>query len=437
MISNINVPSSSWKFANQVELFFEEKSTLLATVEASKLKSIKSVETHGGAARVYKDNKPGWSYSSFIGNPEKLVKQAVSMTLQSSPFKLDVNFPEKKGVIGETSDYSDNWIKRAGFDEINEITGLILETVNQYNNLSCRARVSISKRKIRVVNSNGIDVTTTLTSFKAFIGLNYHDPINEMTGGMIWCPLQSRFYDSNSLTSMVGKFSDLAIANINPIKTRSDIKSNLIYSPLCVSLFLRAGFIPAINAKNVYLGKSPLADKIGEKLTTVEITNETSDHVSGTSVPFDSEGNLAKPITIIDKEGIFKSFLCDTLYAKLLGLNATSSLQRESYDSNPSIGINTLDLKPRTSNLTLKEMIEDTKQGIIAFGFSGNVNPANGNFSGLLKGAFTIENGDQVSPLTDVNIQGNVYELLKQDFTRDDISCYRGVKSPFVRTKAI
>ncbi|MFW9995722.1 MAG: TldD/PmbA family protein [Candidatus Odinarchaeota archaeon] len=433
MTTTLSISPSIWKLADQVELFFEENSAITASIQASSLKSIKAIETQGGAARTYKQNRPGWSYSSNYDSHEKLVKQAITMAQQSTPYKQDVGFPVNEGKSGRTEEYADKYLLEIGLEEVNEIAGSFLEIINQFDHLSCRAKISAETKTIRVINSNGIDVSTTLTLFTVFFGVNYYDPSNEMTGGSVWGTYKSRYYDKEVLDSEINRFAGLASVNINPIRIQSI--GDIIYSPECISSLLRRGFAPAISAKNVYLKKSPLTDKVGEELANVAILNEVADHSSGTSIPFDGEGGQTRMVTVIDSSGIFRTFLSDRLHANLLGITATSNLQRDSYDNYPEIGINNLNIQPRKDAMLFSEMLEETKHGVLANGFSGNVNSANGDFSGLLKGAFLIENGELGPPLKDINVRGNIYELLRQDFTRDAMRSFNDVRAPYVKVK--
>ena len=44
--------------------------------------------------------------------------------------------------------------------------------------------------------------------------------------------------------------------------------------------------------------------------------------------------------------------------------------------------------------------------------FSGNVNPVNGDFSGVVKGGHLIENGNITCPVKEVMVAGNIFDSL-------------------------
>jgi PmbA protein len=54
------------------------------------------------------------------------------------------------------------------------------------------------------------------------------------------------------------------------------------------------------------------------------------------------------------------------------------------------------------------------KNGIIISRFSGNVNPVNGDFSGVVKGGRLVKNGTIEHAVKEVMVAGNVFEALRR-----------------------
>jgi len=52
------------------------------------------------------------------------------------------------------------------------------------------------------------------------------------------------------------------------------------------------------------------------------------------------------------------------------------------------------------------------KKGIIVSRFSGNVNPINGDFSGVVKGGKLVERGTVVNAVKEVMVAGNIFSAL-------------------------
>jgi PmbA protein len=53
------------------------------------------------------------------------------------------------------------------------------------------------------------------------------------------------------------------------------------------------------------------------------------------------------------------------------------------------------------------------KKGIMISRFSGNVNPVNGDFSGVVKGGRLLKNGTIQHAVKEVMVAGNVFEALR------------------------
>jgi len=60
----------------------------------------------------------------------------------------------------------------------------------------------------------------------------------------------------------------------------------------------------------------------------------------------------------------------------------------------------------------LDTLISEVDRGIVLNRFSGNVNPINGEFSGVVKGGHYIVNGEINFPVREVMIAGNVFDAL-------------------------
>ena len=60
----------------------------------------------------------------------------------------------------------------------------------------------------------------------------------------------------------------------------------------------------------------------------------------------------------------------------------------------------------------LNTLSSEIDRGIVLNRFSGNVNPVNGEFSGVVKGGHYIQNGEISFAVKEVMIAGNVFEAL-------------------------
>jgi PmbA protein len=68
----------------------------------------------------------------------------------------------------------------------------------------------------------------------------------------------------------------------------------------------------------------------------------------------------------------------------------------------------------RPGKQSLDNLVSEMKNGIFVRRFSGNVNPVNGDFSGVVKGGRLVRNGTMEHAVKEVMVAGNVFEALRR-----------------------
>jgi PmbA protein len=162
----------------------------------------------------------------------------------------------------------------------------------------------------------------------------------------------------------------------------------------------------AIDGKNVYLGASPLRDKLdrqiaGSLLTIVDDPFiEYGPHTSA----FDNEG-LARKVTPLVEKGVLRHFIYDLDTAGRAGAKPTGH--------GSSRRLTNLMMDP--GDTSFQAMLADTKQGLLVHDFLGlgQGNPINGEFSVNVSLGYKIENGQIIGRVKDVMLAGNAFEALK------------------------
>jgi PmbA protein len=167
-----------------------------------------------------------------------------------------------------------------------------------------------------------------------------------------------------------------------------------------------------VNARSQQDGMSQWAKALGTQVASTNFSlSEDPLDVSrpGEWSPFDREGVLTEKHDII-KNGVLNftahnAFTAKRAKARLTG-NATGGAR-----SMPSIGLHALTI--HKGNKTLDELNSALNTGLVLKRFSGNSDPVSGNFSGVAKNSWWVENGKGKAPLKEVMISGNVFELIK------------------------
>jgi PmbA protein len=168
----------------------------------------------------------------------------------------------------------------------------------------------------------------------------------------------------------------------------------LLYSP-------RFGF----NGKQVFLGASPLRDKIGERIADERFTllDDPLLDYGPLSGEYDAEGVPHRVLPLIEA-GSVGNFLYDLDTAGLADAESTGH----------GIGCNPTNWVVQEGDTPLEEMIKGTREGLIVetvLGL-GQGNPMSGTFSVNVHLGYKIEDGEVVGRVKNVMMAGNAYEAL-------------------------
>jgi PmbA protein len=183
----------------------------------------------------------------------------------------------------------------------------------------------------------------------------------------------------------------------------------------------------AINAANVAVGNSWLADRTGQRIGSDLVTIVDDGTMPGLlgSSPFDGEG-VATQRTPVFERGTLRSFLYDTYYARKLGAPSTGN------STGGGVGANNFYLEP--GSMSLEELIGKTARGVIVMDTIGFATEhASGTYSRGARGFF-IENGEIAYPIEEFTIASTFPEMLAGlDAVADDLRFDGAVVSPSFR----
>ena len=167
-------------------------------------------------------------------------------------------------------------------------------------------------------------------------------------------------------------------------------------------------FLYMLNGKTVMEGKSRLADKLGQKVASEQITLIDDPTLADglQSRPFDSEGTPARPVTLIEN-GVLKSFLHNSETAHKLDQDNTGHASR-SYKGTLAVAATNLYLQP---GMGVKK-----ERGIIVtdlMGVHAGANPVTGDIS-LQALGLLVEGGEVAHPVENFVLSGNLLDMLNR-----------------------
>ncbi len=383
-------------------------------IENNDLKQGKSQTTNSMGIRVLLNGSLGF-YS--INNLSKdRIKYAVSMAIKIarvSPTDKYNSLPGKSKVNKLRGIYD----KKAEMFEASDAGKMAVEMLQAAK--SYDSRVSIDSGNFSgnamshsLANSHGVYLSEKLSAFSwSIMGMAIAD------GDISSFDVQvgsTHYVKDIKVHNTATQFAETVINSLGTRRIES-FRGEMLLTPDAVNELIEDAISHSISSDAVQKRSSHFAGKLGKQVATDLLTLEDdATNVEGLGASsFDREGVPHNRHIIIEK-GILKKFLYNTYTARKDSVRSTGNASGSTI-SPPSVSATNIVIKQgRTSVDTL---ISEMKSGIILSRFSGNVNPVNGDFSGVVKGGRLVKNGQVQHAVKEVMVAGNVFDALRQHLT--------------------
>lgn len=280
-----------------------------------------------------------------------------------------------------------------------------------------------SVSRVFLGNSNGFLAGFQSTNFATGIHLHSKDDHNTYEDG--WWD-SAVFYDDLTNIEQIAKIAiDRATRLIGARKIPSQTLDVIFEPSVASSIF---GMLAAcLSGGAIYMNRSCLAGKLNQKIAVdiLQIQDLPNIPRGVGSIPFDSDGVPAEPLTIIEN-GVVKNYFLDTYYARKLKMKSNGRAS----------GLTNLIIKPGTKSLD--EIIRSTEKGLLITSSIGQgTNTTTGDIS---KGAFglMIENGEITYPVFEITYSINLLNLLQNivEIGNDPIK-NRSILAPSIKVKDV
>lgn len=261
-----------------------------------------------------------------------------------------------------------------------------------------------------LANSNGIELKEKASIFSwSIMGMAIEDSeissFDYQVGG-------SHYIKDIDVCNTATEFAQTVVKSLGTRKIEESFKGEMLLTPMAANEMMEEVVAHAINSDAVQKKSSHFAGKIGKQvasdLLTVEDDATNVDGLNASS--FDREGVFHRRNVVIEK-GILKKFLYNTYTASKDGVRSTGNAGG-STSSPPTVSTTNFLVKPMRSSVDT--LVSEIDKGIIISRFSGNVNPVNGDFSGVVKGGRLVINGTIKHAVKEVMVAGNVFEALRR-----------------------
>ncbi|WP_346889605.1 metallopeptidase TldD-related protein [Clostridium sp. UBA1056] len=256
--------------------------------------------------------------------------------------------------------------------------------------------VEFNSSETHFVNSNGVDFKIVKGMYRAniFFLAKEGEKSTSFTGFA---------YDFNELPLDFMEYADVRqrfkdiVSQLNCEGIKDKFVGDVILTPELVVEMLYYYNINFLGDGALISGTSILKDKLNEKIANDNLTVRCMplcDEIANKSF-ITEDGYKTENISIIDK-GILKSFIIGLYTAKKTGKPVTKT---------------TFNIVVDNGDKSLEDIIKSTKKGIILGRFSGGMPASNGDFSGVAKNSFYVENGEIKYAITETMITSNLKDM--------------------------
>ncbi len=255
--------------------------------------------------------------------------------------------------------------------------------------------ISFASRHTLFLNSNGVDFETTRNLYRASLMFTARDGADVSSFNYTGVTLADLDQPLTSLAT-VDTLMRQTTEQVRTRKVPRKFTGDLIIAPDSIGDFL--GFlIGNIGNQPLISGTSLYKDSLGKAVANSALTlhSRPRELVGGYFITGD--GYEAHDATIVDR-GVLKSFLLDQYGARKTGLSRAAS----------GGGAWVVE----AGETPLDEMIADVKAGVLITRFSGGRPNDKGDFSGIAKNSYYIENGAIAYPISETMVSGNMASLL-------------------------
>lgn len=397
---------------SEYEVYYVDRESLSIGVYKSEVEKYNLNNSYGLSFRGKIGDKIGYSYTEILD------EAAIEMLVNKA--KENVSILDNKDVqfiYGGDKEYTkvntySETLENISAEKLINIAMSMEKEAKEYcdkveNFNGCA--VSYSNGKYGIINSKG---------------LNLHNKSNLLTAYVV--PVvkdKDKMYDgvgyvvANSLDEVDPK--KIAIEGVNEALSKigatsipSGNQKVIINNEAMVSLL--STFAGIFSADAAQKGLSLLKDKEGEVISSDIVNLVDNPHLENglASVSFDDEGVATKKTYLI-KNGKLETLLHNLKTANKAGVKSTGNGFKSSYAS--PISVSPTNFYIEAGKKDFNELLSIVKEGIIITDFAGlhsGANAISGEFSLAAKG-FNIENGKKTSPIEQITVAGNFFNLLK------------------------
>ncbi len=398
--------------ATAAEAYAEAARQTNANLEQNDVKGAQVEEHRAVGIRVFKGNREGYAYVNRLDEPAlaEAVKDALAIAAASDE-------DPAAGILaaadaGEATVVDGLW--NAPLANLDPSTAIDEASKMMRAALAVDDAVSIDSGSLgatgyasALVSTEGIRRTQLDASMS--YGLFGMAVKGEDVGSFDYVYDWARSVGDIKAATLGTTFGERVMAVLNPVAATS-YRGNVVFSADAFEEVFLSTILGAIDGDEVFKKRSRFEGKLGQKVGADLLTIIDDATLPGglASASIDREG-AARRRTPLVEAGVLQTYLYDSKSARRAGAKVTGHASG-SARSQPGIG--TANVTVNVGQTPEAELLKAADGGLYVGRFSGSIDPISGDFSGVAKNSFLIEDGGLGRPVRETLVAGNAFELL-------------------------
>jgi PmbA protein len=392
--------------------------------------------SHAASIRVIKDKR------TAICSTAEITPKALDELVESAMELATVSEPDEHAGLPERADLALSAQPNLQlYDE--RVESL---STDEMRDTALRCEQAAYDFDPRVTNSDGAEMSAVRSNVALVNSLGFVGAYPSTTGALVveaicddaegkkrnaaWYTVERALHRLEAAEEVGRKAAARAVAKLGAKKLETATMPVVWDAPAALSLLQIIG--QAVSGELLYRRSTFLAELEGEAVASPLFTLTDDALLPGRvgSRPFDGEG-VGSRTSPVFQGGVFQSFLFDTYSARRLGRRTTGSAHR-SLSALPAPGTSNFVLAP--GDTPPEELCGGIENGLLLTDLMGfGVNLTTGDFSRGAQG-FKIEGGRVAYPVTEINVSGNLKDMLRSiDALGNDLLWRAGMAAPSLR----
>ena len=381
-------------------------------VEIGEMTLFRTTFNSGMSISVIKDNKKGSTYinktdKDSIDNAVVKVMELCDSSQPDEAYDIASNQPKQTFLKGNKSPNMDLM-----YESLKEFVDYVKSKYPQVQLEQAIIDFTYSQSLFQNTNGVNFDISEGIYGFSPMFLSKEGNKISSFNGtGFSSKSIDKPLHKYGSIDTLLSQ----SIEQLNTQNIQNKFVGTILVTPDSISDFL--SFITNdISDGKMISGNSIYKDKLNKKITNSKLTLHSCPNSNKIEDGYfiTRDGYVAENATIIDK-GILMTHLLGVYGSNKLGQNRSVN-DGGAYIIDPG-------------NKHHSELIKNIDQGILLSRFSGGSPANNGDFSGVAKNSYYIENGLLKYPISETMVSGNISTMFHnlEDISSDRINFGSGI----------